>query len=177
MNQTLTRMKSAPAAALIFGAIAFMGPATSQAEGFLGGIINKVVPGLGVVLDDMNDSMGNPVDHAAAVVANAYVPGSGAVMEAGWAVQRSGAFQQQVPVPQPMYNSMPGPVGQNPYTPIAMAEPHYYQSMPQHNPRVSQACGFNEVFMATPGGACCTPDYSFCRNLTTGGVTRQPMYR
>lgn len=33
------------------------------------------------------------------------------------------------------------------------------------------SCTVGEVFMNTPGGACCTQNYSRCRNLTTGAVT------
>ncbi len=36
---------------------------------------------------------------------------------------------------------------------------------------VPMRCMQGEVFMPTAGGACCTPNYSQCRNLTTGHVT------
>jgi hypothetical protein len=43
-------------------------------------------------LDRLNHNLGNPVDHAIAAGANAIVPGSGAVIEAGYAIQRSGVL-------------------------------------------------------------------------------------
>lgn len=39
---------------------------------------------------------------------------------------------------------------------------------PQAQP---SGCASGEVYMPSPGGACCTPNYSRCRNLTTGVVT------
>lgn len=41
--------------------------------------------------------------------------------------------------------------------------PNHFQS--------NGACQMGEVYMATPGGACCTTNYSRCRNLTTGQIT------
>ncbi len=38
-------------------------------------------------------------------------------------------------------------------------------------PNNSGVCPNGEVFMPTAGGACCTPNYSRCRNMTTGVVT------
>lgn len=38
-------------------------------------------------------------------------------------------------------------------------------------PNPSNGCSSGEVYMSTFGGACCTPNYSRCRNLTTGVVT------
>lgn len=51
----------------------------------------------------------------------------------------------------------------------AKAAGRYGSGSPQ--PNNPQQCGAGEVFMNTGGGACCTPNYSRCRNLTTGVVT------
>jgi hypothetical protein len=40
---------------------------------------------------------------------------------------------------------------------------------------IPKQCIPGEVFMPTFGGACCSPNYSRCRNLTTGVLTcRRP---
>jgi hypothetical protein len=74
--------------------------ANANAGGVLGDIINSVAPGVGTALDRANAQLGNPVDHAAAAAANAYVPGAGTAMEAYWAAQRSGVLPQN-PVGRP----------------------------------------------------------------------------
>jgi len=63
---------------------------SAHAGGVGGDLINKIVPGLGTALDEINHRMGNPVDHAAAAVLDVYVPGAGRALETGWALQRSG---------------------------------------------------------------------------------------
>lgn len=60
----------------------------SLAGGFLGDAINVIAPGVGTELDRINHQLGNPVDHAAAVVCDAYAPGCGSALEAGWELQR-----------------------------------------------------------------------------------------
>jgi hypothetical protein len=65
----------------------------AQAQnGFLGGIIDQFAPGVGTVLDQANDRLGNPVDHGFAAAVDTVAPGAGSVLEAGWALQRSGAL-------------------------------------------------------------------------------------
>lgn len=38
-------------------------------------------------------------------------------------------------------------------------------------PKTAMVCAQGEVYMPALGGSCCTPNYSRCRNLTTGVVT------
>jgi hypothetical protein len=58
-----------------------------HAEGFLGGLINQVLPGVGTELDKIHDQMGRPLDHAANQAAGAVVdyvaPGAGQVVTQG----------------------------------------------------------------------------------------------
>lgn len=80
----------------------------AQAQGFLGGIINQIAPGVRTEMDRINHNLGNPVDHAAAAALDTFVPGSGGAVEAGWAVQRSGMLDDgrgtrgDTPVPMPL---------------------------------------------------------------------------
>ena len=46
-----------------------------------------------------------------------------------------------------------------------------FQRSYQHYSRSNGVCQHGEIYMAAPGGACCTPNYSRCRNLTTGQIT------
>lgn len=87
----------------LFGAVVLSSMALSPsafAGGFLGDFINQVAPGVGTALDQVNAQLGNPVDHAAAALADTYVPGLGTAAEANWALQRmqngggGGAVQQ-----------------------------------------------------------------------------------
>ncbi len=66
------------AAVLMFGGQA-------HAEGFLGGIVNDFVPGLGDVLDGVNEASGHLAEKLGAGVIEAYgPPGSGAAMHKLW---------------------------------------------------------------------------------------------
>ena len=59
------------------------------ASGFLADtFIRPFSPQLADTADNLNRQLGHPVEAAAASVANAYVPGAGAVMQGGWALQR-----------------------------------------------------------------------------------------
>lgn len=50
---------------------------------------------------------------------------------------------------------------------VGVTAAYEYSSQPR-----TSSCQAGEVFMAAPPtGACCTPNYSRCRNLATGGVT------
>jgi hypothetical protein len=65
--------------------------------GFLAAVVECAAPSAGPAvrtLDRLNGQMGNPVDHAIANGMNAVAPGSGTALEAGWAIQRSGVFNQ-----------------------------------------------------------------------------------
>lgn len=49
----------------------------AQAQGFLGGIIDRVSPGTGAALDRWNRNNGRPVEQAGAAVLDYYAPGAG----------------------------------------------------------------------------------------------------
>ena len=78
----------------------------AHAGGFLADtFIRPFSPEAADAADRINHNLGNPVDHAIAAGANVIVPGSGAVIEGGYAIQRSGvlngvgqAQQQQIPM-------------------------------------------------------------------------------
>ena len=80
----------------------------AQAEGFLGGLIEDVCGGCGVgrTLDEINANLGQPVDHAAAAVADAFVPGAGQAAEAYWALRRAQEAAQRGQ--RIVSNGMPG---------------------------------------------------------------------
>ena len=86
----------------------------SHAGGFLGDLVESACGncGVGRAADKLNHQLGNPVDHAAAAALDAYVPGAGRALEAGWALQRSGAFNQR----QHHRNSRPYQGQQNPFS-------------------------------------------------------------
>lgn len=88
MNASI-KMKSSLIAAAVITA-ASLASVNAHAGGFLGDIINGVIPGLGTQLDAINHAAGNPVDHAIAAAANTVVPGSQVAIEAAWALQRGG---------------------------------------------------------------------------------------
>ena len=75
-------------AAIVF---ATLGVTTAHAGGFLADtFIRPFSPDAADAADRLNHQFGNPVDHSIAAGANVIVPGSGAVLEGGWAIQRSG---------------------------------------------------------------------------------------
>jgi|GEM_PF-6687867 len=100
----------------------------AKADGVIGGLINQVAPGVGTALDRANHDLGHPFENAVAQGADAVLPGSGAVLQAGWAIQRGlnvpGAAPQAggqgpmppmpapMPLPQPpMVNRCATPIG------------------------------------------------------------------
>ena len=52
--------------------------------------IRPFSPGLADKADELNHRLGNPIGHAAAAGTNMVLPGSGAVLEGAWTVQRFG---------------------------------------------------------------------------------------
>jgi hypothetical protein len=93
---------------------------TASASGFLADtFIRPFSPQLANAADDWNHRNGRPVEAAAARVADAYVPGSGAAMMTGWEIQRriqdaeaararAGGYSGGNPMPpQPDYNGRP----------------------------------------------------------------------
>ena len=99
---------------LIAAGLAISFTAQANACGVIGCIVDSVAPGVGTALDKANAAAGRPFDHAVAGAMNAYVPGSGTALEAGWAIQRSGALDG--------FNQ---PIGQ-PAQPAAVAAPMPY---------------------------------------------------
>lgn len=87
---------------LVVSAIALSTTGLAQAcdlssGGFLAAVVACAAPPLAPAAraaDRLNGQLGNPVDHAAARVADSFVPGSGVAIEGYWAAQRSGALRQ-----------------------------------------------------------------------------------
>ena len=67
-------------------------PNQASACGVIGCVLNEISPGLGDAADDWNDRNGNIFDHTLAAAAEAVAPGVGTTMEAYWAAQRAGTF-------------------------------------------------------------------------------------
>lgn len=94
-------MKKTILIALALASTVSLAATGASAQGFIGGLIDQVVPGLGTTLDQANAALGNPVDHAGAAILEAYVPGAGQALEGAWAIQRGqygapapGGYQQ-----------------------------------------------------------------------------------
>jgi len=60
------------------------GASSASAEGFIGGLVNKVVPGAGTTLDNWNHNLGRPAERAGGAVLNYFYPGAGTAAEAIW---------------------------------------------------------------------------------------------
>ena len=125
------------------------GAGSAHAGGFLADtFIKPFNPNLARQLDQANAAAGNPLDHAIAAGANAVVPGSGAVIEGAWAIQRSGmlspqGFPPRVPNGQPMPPlGWPQPVGMP--QPINLPPPGFPQpfppGFPQQMPQMGNLC-------------------------------------
>ena len=82
----------------------------ASASGFLADtFIRPFSPQLADQADGLNHRLGHPVENAAARVADAYLPGSGAALQAGWQIQRqiedagaSAGNRVRVQPPQPV---------------------------------------------------------------------------
>lgn len=106
--------------------------------GFVAGLIQCAAPGTPVAqaaqtLDTLNGQMGRPFDHAVAAAVNSYVPGSQAVIEEAWRVQRQLPQVVRMPV-QP--NTMPVQMG---------------RGVPVPGPMPTMMTGY--------GGPMCVPGY------------------
>lgn len=81
----------------------------AKADGFLGGLINQVAPGVGTALDQANKSLGYPTERIVATGADQVVPGAGAVLQMGWALQREQGAQREWPGQPAMQTQYNGP--------------------------------------------------------------------
>lgn len=109
-------------------AISLLSLSNVHAQGFLADtFIRPFSPQLADAADRLNHNLGNPVDHAIAAGANAVVPGSGALLEGAWAVQRSGLLTpppaqgpaHQVPTGNFCHTQV-GRFGPGPFNPLGM---------------------------------------------------------
>jgi hypothetical protein len=76
---------------LVASVLAFAVSSSADAGGLLGDFINDVTgTDIGTQLDELNADNGNIVDHAAAAVADYYLPGSGEVIEGYYTYNREG---------------------------------------------------------------------------------------
>src|SRR5262249_13726194 len=78
--------------AAVVGTFAVGMSSAANAGGFLGGIIEDLCGncGVGDTLDQLNNDLGNPVDHGGAILCDIYLPGCGEVMEGYYAYNRGG---------------------------------------------------------------------------------------
>lgn len=161
MNTNLKKTLTLALAAVSLGACAAAQACDLQRGGFLAAVVECAAPELAPVVrvaDRLNGQFGNPVDHAAARAAEAWVPGSGTALEAGWALQRSGALRQaggrQQPMAQPVQQGgFPNAGGWNrqpPLMPVQMQPQMPMQMQMQMQPQMQQP--MLGAHCATPAG-------------------------
>lgn len=104
--------------------VASVGVSNANAGGFLADtFIRPFSPQLADDADKLNHNLGNPVDHTAAAIAEAYVPGAGQAMEGYWAMQRSGGLIPQVDRPSASRQIAAPPMGNFCNTPVGTFGP------------------------------------------------------
>jgi hypothetical protein len=86
----MNRMKRLAILIATAGSLAIGSVSAASAQGFFGGIIDGVVPGLGTMLDQINDANGNVVDHAVAGIAGTVIPGATEAIELYYIYNRDG---------------------------------------------------------------------------------------
>lgn len=113
--------------------------------GFFAAVVECVAPPLAPIAeaaDDLNGRLGRPVDHAAAAIADGFIPGAGAALEAGWEIQRSGILDQR---------NLPMPVMHN----GQFSPQRYPQAVPMGIHCATQT-GFHPMNFPLPIGAPCS---------------------
>lgn len=89
---------------LACAAVAAMASSGAHAEGFFAGIAKPFIGQQAAdSLDNLHAQMGRPLDHAAAGFVDSVAPGAGRMMEANWALQRTGMYSP----PAPAYREAP----------------------------------------------------------------------
>lgn len=111
----------------LFLAALSLAASNANAGGFLADVfVRPFNPDLATQLDQTNAALGNPVDHAIARAADSLVPGTGAALEAGWQLQRSGALNlPNARIAPPAWPQVP--MGNVCYTFLGRSGPGAYQ--------------------------------------------------
>jgi hypothetical protein len=86
----MNRMKRLAILILTAGSLAIGSASAANAQGFLGGIIDDLIPGLGTTLDQINDANGNVFDHAVAGIVGTVMPGATEAIELYYIYNRGG---------------------------------------------------------------------------------------
>jgi len=161
--------------ATLTGAITAAGLATMlstvHAGGFLADtFLRPISPQLADAADDWNRRAGHPVEAAVSAAADSYAPGSGAVLQGAWALQRAQQNARGAGAPPP--GAAPGfapptgyggrPISRPVSMPPQYPAPHQPQYQPQYQPQgMVGVCRAGMYYVtnrgAGPIGAPCGP--------------------